>query len=738
MPAKQRAVSIEPEAAPDVLDHASRWGVGFDRSPLPMWVEDETARCFIAVNDAALVKYGYSRGQFLSLTPGDLAGDPAREDGGSHRKADGTLFAVTLAWNRIDVDGRRARLAVVTERDDDVIRKSELRFRQLFEAACDGFWESDVKGRMIDLSPAYEATFGSVHTDMLGKRFQDFPGVTMSQEMVDKALTAIAQHAPYRDFIYSRRHTETQKLRWVHTNCVPVFDQAGVFTGYRGVARDISAQIEAEQALRGSEQRFRQMFELASDFYWELDTRFTYRDVSSRWDTLHGIAFAEMRGKRLVDMPGVYITPEMGKMVLIAQKTKQPFRDFVYSRKLDSGETAWLSICGMPMFDEAGEFNGYQGVGTDITARIQAEVAAGLTQRRLHDAVNYASQPLAVYDGNDTVVAFNAAFVNLHRDADGKYAVFQGVSFAEVSAWEVQTGFYQTLPGQAPVDLEMLHVRHLTEDEHAYHLSDGRWMLVTYHELPGKGRVGVWTDISAVKLAEEEKRRLEEQLHHSQRLEGLGTLAGGAAHEINNSLVPVIALTKVVLGRAAEDSKDRRSLSLVLRGAERARELVSQILAFSRKAEHRQESIDVAAVVGEALRLLSATVPSSIRLEQEIAPVPAVLGDANQLHQVIVNLVANAAQAIGETPGVITIRLEDLPAEHALRLSVADTGCGMSEATKTRIFEPFFTTKEVGKGTGLGLAVVHGIIKDHGGTIAVESTEGVGTRFDIVLPVMPG
>jgi two-component system cell cycle sensor histidine kinase/response regulator CckA len=173
----------------------------------------------------------------------------------------------------------------------------------------------------------------------------------------------------------------------------------------------------------------------------------------------------------------------------------------------------------------------------------------------------------------------------------------------------------------------------------------------------------------------------------------------------------------------------------VLKGAERSRDLVKQILAFSRKEERHQESVDVAAVLSDAVRLLRATVPSSVRLEVDITPAPPIIGDPNQIHQVIVNLVTNAAHAIGEGHGTITLDLRPDTEQGRLRLSVADTGCGMDESTRLRVFEPFFTTKAVGKGTGLGLAVVHGIIKSHGGTIDVESTLGQGTRFDIVLPL---
>jgi signal transduction histidine kinase len=176
----------------------------------------------------------------------------------------------------------------------------------------------------------------------------------------------------------------------------------------------------------------------------------------------------------------------------------------------------------------------------------------------------------------------------------------------------------------------------------------------------------------------------------------------------------------------------------VVTGAERSRDLVNQILAFSRKEEEekrRQEPVDLGAVLHEAMQLMRATLPASIRLEEQIASVPPIIGDAGQLQQVVVNIVTNAAQAIGRAQGRIAACLAEEAAGAQLRLSIADTGCGMDEATLARIFEPFFTTKRVGEGTGLGLSVAHGIIKDHGGRIDVASQPGKGTRFDIVLPV---
>ncbi|HWK48085.1 MAG TPA: ATP-binding protein [Stellaceae bacterium] len=251
------------------------------------------------------------------------------------------------------------------------------------------------------------------------------------------------------------------------------------------------------------------------------------------------------------------------------------------------------------------------------------------------------------------------------------------------------------------------------------------------------GVITIAIDITAQKRAEVERRELEQQLQHAQKIEALGQLAGGVAHDLNNALVPILALTELVLQDLPAGNHDRGPLELVLAGAKRARELVRQILAFSRSEQAARHEFDLADIAGEALLMLRATVPSTIALADSIEPALPMVGDPGQLHQVLVNLVMNAAQAIGDGQGTVTVQaLRESDGSH-IRVSVADTGCGMDEATRARVFEPFFTTKEVGKGTGLGLSIVHGIITNHGGTIDVESSPGHGTRFDILLPTSP-
>jgi PAS domain S-box-containing protein len=250
-------------------------------------------------------------------------------------------------------------------------------------------------------------------------------------------------------------------------------------------------------------------------------------------------------------------------------------------------------------------------------------------------------------------------------------------------------------------------------------------------------------DVTELRAAETRQREMEQQLLHSQKLEALGTLAGGVAHELNNALVPILALTKITVNRLAEGSRERGNLTTVLRASERARDLVHQILAFSRKEMPTRLRVDAAASVREALEMLRASLPATIHIAPAICAAPAVLADPSQLYQVIINLVTNAAQAIGGAIGRIVVEVsaasDDSLAQApngALRLAVSDSGSGMDEATLRRIFEPFFTTKPVGEGTGLGLAVVHGIVIDHGGRIAVASEPGRGTCVEVFLPAL--
>ena len=245
-----------------------------------------------------------------------------------------------------------------------------------------------------------------------------------------------------------------------------------------------------------------------------------------------------------------------------------------------------------------------------------------------------------------------------------------------------------------------------------------------------------------------ERQQLEEQLRQSQKMEAIGQLAGGIAHDFNNILAAISGNTELALEDTASDHPAREFLEEIRNSSARAKRLVQQILAFSRRQPLDRRVISLEPIIEESTDLLRASLPASVGLDMEVdAGVPPVLADATQMHQVLVNLCTNAWHALEGQSGRIVVRLKSvaltadsvkplvgLRPGNFVYLSVSDTGIGMDAATRARIFEPFFTTKEPGKGTGLGLSVVHGIVQGHDGAIVVRSQPGEGTVFEIYFP----
>ncbi len=262
---------------------------------------------------------------------------------------------------------------------------------------------------------------------------------------------------------------------------------------------------------------------------------------------------------------------------------------------------------------------------------------------------------------------------------------------------------------------------------------------------------GIVLDITERKRVEEKELQLELHLRKSLRLETIGTLAGGIAHDLNNILTPILGYAELGMLELTAPNPLPEYFRKISQAVIRAKDLVSQILLFSTAQEGTPTLVSIQAILAEALKLLRPSIPATITIEQHIdKSCRNILADSSQIHQVIVNLCTNAFQAMEEFGGSLTIELEEitpdynlqtqhqaLQAETCLQLSISDTGTGMDNATLERIFEPFFTTKSVNKSTGLGLSVVHGIITNLKGEIAVETRQGKGTTFRVYLPVVP-
>jgi two-component system, cell cycle sensor histidine kinase and response regulator CckA len=270
--------------------------------------------------------------------------------------------------------------------------------------------------------------------------------------------------------------------------------------------------------------------------------------------------------------------------------------------------------------------------------------------------------------------------------------------------------------------------------------------------LDDAGKIDYITVVSANttqrKRAGEEKTKLQSQLQQSQKMESIGTLAGGIAHDFNNILGIILGNAELAMDDVAEWNPARQNLDEVKKACMRAKDVVRQILSFSRKSEIEQKSINITSVITESLKLSRASIPTSIEIRQNIAnDVDDIFGDPTQIHQVMINLCTNAAYAMENDGGILEVTLENTevdedtasqypelnPGPH-VHLRVRDTGDGINPEIVGRVFDPYFTTKEVGKGTGMGLAVVHGIVKSHHGSISVESKLGKGAKFKLLFP----
>jgi len=268
-------------------------------------------------------------------------------------------------------------------------------------------------------------------------------------------------------------------------------------------------------------------------------------------------------------------------------------------------------------------------------------------------------------------------------------------------------------------------------------------------ELSGRAcMVTVTEDVTAQRDGQRARAELENQLRQAQRLDALGQLAGGIAHDFNNILTGVMAYTELALMEVHRPAEVKKHLTEVRKAGDRAKDLVRQILAFSRQQQQERKPVRLHTTIREAVKLLRSTLPKTLGIESDIeSNAPVVLADLTQIHQVVLNLCTNAAHAMRGKAGRLRVTLSTVqvdgnasgtpaalrPGPHAL-ITVTDTGHGMDEAVRVRIFEPFFTTKAPGEGTGLGLSVVHGIVEDHDGVITVESRVGEGTTFRLYFP----
>ena len=389
------------------------------------------------------------------------------------------------------------------------------------------------------------------------------------------------------------------------------------------------------------------------------------------------------------------------------------------------------------VLDENQEVTEIIGVGRDITPRKTAEDL----RARLETAIEQAAESIMVSDAAGTIQYVNPAFetttgYNRNEVINKNPRILKSGRHSDE--------FYREL--WTTISSGKVWRGHLVNRKR-----DGSLYEEEATISPIRSTTGAIINYVAVKRNVTREVELAKQLRQTQKMEAIGTLAGGIAHDFNNILSAIIGYSEIALQDVETGSRLRGYLERVLGAGSRAKELVQQILAFSRQAELEPKPLNITPIVKEALKLLRASLPAFIAIRQDLTSEATVQADPTHLHQVVMNLCTNAAHAMEKDGGTLTVHLEDVTVSTDTAaeipdlnpgpfvcLTVQDTGHGMPREVVERIFDPFFTTKEIGEGTGMGLAVVHGIIRIHQGAIVVESEPGSGTLFKVYFPIIAG
>jgi PAS domain S-box-containing protein len=537
-----------------------------------------------------------------------------------------------------------------------------------------------------------------------------------------------AEHKVIGTFaVYYRepRAPSEQELEWV--------DQATHLAAI-AISRDA-----AEHAIRQSEARYRQIVDTAFEGIWLLDSNNCTAFTNRRMEEMLGYAPAEMMGRSVFDFVHDEDRPAAEDHMSRRRRNISELIEFRFRRK--DGTALWADVAASPVRDEQGRVVGALGMLTDITDRKAMEATIRRSESLRAVVYNSVADVLfcvAVEPGERfRFVSVNRSFLEATGLSEDRVV---GRAVEEVIP---QPSIERVLENYKRCIAER---RMITWDEESIYPAGTKYGEVSVSPIfDAQGHctslVGIVHDVTA-------RRELEQQVIRAQRMDGLGTLAGGVAHDFNNILTAITANVMLVENDLFAGHPAHESLSEISKAAVRATDLVRQILTFSRHEQPKHQVLNLESVATEALKLLRATLPAAIAIEARFEPgAPAVLADPSQIHQVVMNLCTNAAHAMHQRAGILGLRVERvvntsafvagsarLPEGEYARLLVSDTGSGMDKATVERIFDPFFTTKRAGQGTGLGLSVVHGIVKSHGGGISVESSPGEGSLFCLYFP----
>jgi PAS domain S-box-containing protein len=647
----------------------------------------------------------------------------------------------------------------VTQRKiiEEELRKSQEKIRDIYENVTDFLYVHDLEGTFLESNFFRKTSYGYTKKEIKKLTVHDFLADEERPFFNDFIARIVEKGWAKGTF---RVKAKDGSIRILEYSDTLIRDEHGRPALIRGSARDVTERVLAEQKLRESEQRYRLLSENIRDIIWIADLNMKYTYVSPSAPRFRGFTVDEIMNQSLAESlaPESYALAAQLLAEEVGRERSGQRHDPDWSKTIElemnrkDGSRFWVEVVVSLLRNTEGEAVSILGVTRDITERRKAQDSLKRSEERFRSLFENSPDANMLMEA-ERIVDCNEAAVALFR-ADAKDDIVGR------HPWELSP---ELQPDGRPSSERARALIRAVQEQGSMQFEwlvlalDGTPLTleVSATIIPKAGKKILFAscrDITEHKKAEEERRVYEARFMRSQKLEAIGTLAGGIAHDFNNILSAIIGYAELALDDIEKNSPAVRCIDEVLKGGDRARNLVSQILTFSRQIQSEKKVVRMDIILKEALKLLRSSIPTTIRIVQNISPrTPAVLADPTHIHQVIMNLCTNAYQAMLERGGTLTVSLEqrevddDFAREHPSLapgiysvLTVADTGHGMNQEIMNRIFEPFFTTREKTRGTGLGLSTVHGIVVALEGTVMVRSVVKEGSTFSVFLPAHEG
>ena len=654
-------------------------------------------------------------------------------------REDGTV--VEVRGNPMPGGGFVTTYTDISERvaAEAALEEGEARFRDFARAASDYFWETDENLRFSYFSQRFSEVTGVTAERLIGKTRQE-SGIEpdVDPEAYQQHLDDLTAHRPFRNFIHPRTLPDGTVVH-LSISGTPLFDEDGIFKGYRGTGTDISERRRAEEALRESEQRYRNLVELSPDsILVHREGEIIYANPAAA--ALVGAADSDqLVGKSLGDLVHPdYRTLLIGRLQALEEgSTTLPLAEYKVIG-LDGNTIVVDAVGGQTMIDGK---PAVQSILRDITDRKQAEEALRENEERFRTVVDNLPSAVFLKDPNGHYLLVNK-----------RYEEWYDTNTDELAGTTVHDRFSEDRAAlYSADDAQVLAAGQVIHREIDADFPDGTTRTTLVSKFPIMGTDGFPLAVGGVETDITELKSLERRLARSQRMEALGKLTGGVAHDFNNLLTIIIGNLQLLERRMLKDQLNEKWIGLASDAARRGADLTSRLLTFSRRQLLKTTVFNVNELVIGMDALLVGTLGETIEVKNVLAEDPwSVRADVTQLENALLNLAFNARDAmpdggklILETANVVIdahyiAQNPDATKGNYVMIAVSDTGTGMSKEVLDHVFEPFYSTKELGKGTGLGLSSVYGFVKQSGGHIKAYSEQGAGTVIKLCLPAADG